>query len=102
MRWSGKLNCDLGKSGINLVPFQRLHFFAVTQAPPFGPGDDKHVKVTINVKHKMINIYQHHVHLVIVVTLQEKNYYQIMNQLKREQDIIHLYCTWFGGLFNDD
>ena len=36
----------------------------------------------------MINIYQHHVHMVIVVILQQKNQYQIINYLKREQDII--------------
>ena len=35
LRFSGKLNGDLCKMGINLVALQRLHFFAIAQAP-FG------------------------------------------------------------------
>merc|ERR1712129_319243 len=33
LRFSGKLNGDLRKMGVNLVPFPRLHFFVVSQAP---------------------------------------------------------------------
>ena len=33
-----KLNGDLCKIGVNLVPFSRLHFFAIVQALPFTPG----------------------------------------------------------------
>ena len=29
----GKLNGDLRKMGVNLVPFPRLHFFLIAQAP---------------------------------------------------------------------
>ena len=50
LRFSGKLNGDLRKMGINFVFFQRLHFFAIVQAPLFGPGDAKHVEVTVQEK----------------------------------------------------
>merc|ERR1712198_683291 len=33
IRFPGKLNGDLRKLGVNLVPFPRLHFFLVSQAP---------------------------------------------------------------------
>ena len=38
---------DLREMGTNLVPFQRLHFFAIVQAPLFAPGEAKHVKVPV-------------------------------------------------------
>jgi len=41
IRFPGKLNGDLRKLGVNLVPFPRLHFFLVSQAPLLRP-DDKH------------------------------------------------------------
>ena len=47
LRFSGKLNGDLRKMGVNLVPFPRLHFFAIAQAPLFSPDDASHVKVTV-------------------------------------------------------
>merc|ERR1712178_119301 len=31
LRFPGKLNCDLRKLGVNLVPFPRLHFFLISQ-----------------------------------------------------------------------
>merc|ERR1712129_695103 len=36
LRFSGKLNGDLRKMGVNLVPFPRLHFFLLAQAPLFA------------------------------------------------------------------
>merc|ERR1712173_357278 len=33
LRFPGKLNSDLRKLGVNLVPFPRLHFFLIAQAP---------------------------------------------------------------------
>jgi len=33
LRFPGALNGDLRKLGVNLVPFPRLHFFLITQAP---------------------------------------------------------------------
>merc|ERR1712079_735860 len=33
LRFPGKLNGDLRKLGVNLVPFPRLHFFLVSQSP---------------------------------------------------------------------
>eukprot|EP01084_Bolivina_argentea_P237771 399511_1 len=33
LRYSGQLNCDLRKMAVNLVPFPRLHFFLLSQAP---------------------------------------------------------------------
>jgi tubulin beta len=47
LRFSGKLNGDLRKMGVNLVPFPRLHFFLVAQAPLFSPGNATKVKLNI-------------------------------------------------------
>merc|ERR1712040_23588 len=33
LRFPGPLNGDLRKLGVNLVPFPRLHFFLISQAP---------------------------------------------------------------------
>jgi len=33
MRFPGELNFDLRKLGVNMVPFPRLHFFLISQAP---------------------------------------------------------------------
>merc|ERR1711902_349666 len=44
---SGKLSGDLRKMGTNLVPFPRLHFFLLAQAPLFSPGNGSHVKLTV-------------------------------------------------------
>jgi len=33
LRFPGKLNGDLRKLGVNLIPFPRLHFFLIAQAP---------------------------------------------------------------------
>merc|ERR1712113_765819 len=47
LRFSGKLNGDLRKMGINLVPFPRLHFFLLAQAPLFAPGQGAKVKLSV-------------------------------------------------------
>merc|ERR1712152_103204 len=47
LRFSGKLNGDLRKMGTNLVPFPRLHFFLLAQAPLFAPGQGSKVKLTV-------------------------------------------------------
>jgi tubulin beta len=47
LRFSGKLNGDLRKMGVNLVPFPRLHFFLLAQAPLFSPGQGSKVKLTV-------------------------------------------------------
>jgi tubulin beta len=47
LRFSGKLNGDLRKMGVNLVPFPRLHFFLIAQAPLFNQNDSKHVNLTV-------------------------------------------------------
>merc|ERR1719188_1773843 len=47
LRFPGKLNGDLRKMGVNLVPFPRLHFFLVPQAP-LQQKDGKHN--TLNVQ----------------------------------------------------
>ncbi len=47
LRFSGKLNGDLRKMGVNLVPFPRLHFFLLAQAPLFAPGQGAKVKLTV-------------------------------------------------------
>jgi tubulin beta len=47
LRFSGKLNGDLRKMGVNLVPFPRLHFFLLAQAPLFAPGEGEKIKLTV-------------------------------------------------------
>jgi len=47
LRFSGKLNGDLRKMGTNLVPFPRLHFFLLAQAPLFAPGQGSKTKLTV-------------------------------------------------------
>jgi len=48
LRFPGKLNGDLRKLGVNLVPFPRLHFFLVSQAPILNK--DSAEKVNVNVQ----------------------------------------------------
>jgi len=47
IRFPGKLNGDLRKLGVNLVPFPRLHFFLVSQAPLFEASQSERVKLTV-------------------------------------------------------
>ena len=47
LRFSGKLNGDLRKMGVNLVPFPRLHFFLLGQAPLYSSKDKSHVNLTV-------------------------------------------------------
>jgi len=46
LRFPGKLNGDLRKLGVNLVPFPRLHFFLVSQAPLLGLQASNKVRLT--------------------------------------------------------
>jgi tubulin beta len=48
LRFPGALNGDLRKLGVNLVPFPRLHFFLITQAPLASKQDSN--KAVLNVK----------------------------------------------------
>merc|ERR1712186_292559 len=48
LRFPGKLNGDLRKLGVNLVPFPRLHFFLVSQAPILNEDAANKVKVTVS------------------------------------------------------
>ena len=47
LRFPGKLNGDLRKLGVNLVPFPRLHFFTIAQAPLFAEGEGDRIKLTV-------------------------------------------------------
>jgi len=47
LRFPGKLNGDLRKMAVNLVPFPRLHFFLIAQSPLFAPSEGVKVKLTI-------------------------------------------------------
>jgi len=47
LRFPGKLNGDLRKMAVNLVPFPRLHFFLIAQSPLFAPGEGAKVKLTL-------------------------------------------------------
>jgi len=47
LRFPGKLNGDLRKLGVNLVPFPRLHFFLIAHSPLLAPEESGHVKLTV-------------------------------------------------------
>jgi tubulin beta len=47
LRFAGQLNSDLRKIGVNLIPFPRLHFFLVSNAPLFNPKDAKYVNIKV-------------------------------------------------------
>jgi len=47
LRFPGKLNGDLRKLGVNLVPFPRLHFFLVSQAPLSSSKNKSHTKLNV-------------------------------------------------------
>jgi len=47
IRFPGRLNQDLRKLGVNLVPFPRLHFFTIAQAPLFSPRNADYVKLYV-------------------------------------------------------
>merc|ERR1711939_529381 len=47
IRWPGQMNGDIRKLGVNLVPFPRLHFFALSQAPLLSPTNSTFVKLSI-------------------------------------------------------
>jgi len=47
LRFPGKLNGDLRKLGVNLVPFPRLHFFLVSQAPILNKEASSKLKITV-------------------------------------------------------
>merc|ERR1711937_878427 len=43
----GQLNGDLRKLGVNLIPFPRLHFFNMAQAPLLSPRNSGYTKLMI-------------------------------------------------------
>jgi len=47
LRFSGQLNGDLRKLGVNLIPFPRLHFFNMAQAPLLSPKNGGYTKLFI-------------------------------------------------------
>merc|ERR1712159_546119 len=47
IRFPGRLNQDLRKLGVNLVPFPRLHFFTIAQAPLYSPRNAGYVKLYV-------------------------------------------------------
>merc|ERR1712038_1204004 len=51
----GKLNGDLRKLGVNLVPFPRLHFFLISQAPLQSQDNSEYA--LINVQELMNQCY---------------------------------------------
>merc|ERR1712117_602656 len=55
LRFPGKLNGDLRKLGVNLVPFPRLHFFLISQAP-LQSKDNKAYQL-VNVQELMNQCY---------------------------------------------
>merc|ERR1711988_1258875 len=47
LRFPGKLNGDLRKLGVNLVPFPRLHFFLIAQAPLASQDNQSYQKINV-------------------------------------------------------
>jgi len=47
LRFPGKLNGDLRKLGVNLVPFPRLHFFLISQAPLASEDQKSYQKINV-------------------------------------------------------
>merc|ERR1711981_1016046 len=47
LRFPGKLNGDLRKLGVNLVPFPRLHFFLIAQAPLQSKDNESYQLVNV-------------------------------------------------------
>jgi len=47
LRFPGQLNGDLRKLGVNLVPFPRLHFFLVSQAPLISAENQSHAELSV-------------------------------------------------------
>merc|ERR1711874_806145 len=47
IRFPGKLNGDLRKLGVNLVPFPRLHFFLISQAPLFADKNGSRTRLDV-------------------------------------------------------
>jgi len=47
LRFPGKLNGDLRKLGVNLVPFPRLHFFLIAQAPLSSQDNKAYLKINV-------------------------------------------------------
>jgi len=47
LRFPGKLNGDLRKLGVNLVPFPRLHFFLVSQAPLSSKDNSQYALINV-------------------------------------------------------
>ena len=47
LRYPGQLNSDLRKLAVNMVPFPRLHFFTLGQAPLYPEGSVKYTKLNI-------------------------------------------------------
>jgi len=55
LRFPGKLNGDLRKLGVNLVPFPRLHFFLISQGP-LASKENKGYQL-VNVKELVSQVY---------------------------------------------
>jgi tubulin beta len=47
LRFPGQLNSDLRKIAVNLIPFPRLHFFAVGYAPLFARNAQQYRAITV-------------------------------------------------------
>merc|ERR1719289_673845 len=47
LRFPGMLNGDLRKLGVNLVPFPRLHFFLIAQAPLSSQDNKAYLKINV-------------------------------------------------------
>jgi len=47
LRFPGKLNGDLRKLGVNLIPFPRLHFFLIAQAPLHSKTNRRYQKINV-------------------------------------------------------
>lgn len=73
LRFSGKLNGDLRKLGVNLVPFPRLHFFLLAQAPLFAPGLCTYSMRIVAIRLYILYAQSHTNHILLVQILTDFN-----------------------------
>jgi len=64
LRFPGKLNGDLRKLGVNLVPFPRLHFFLISYAPIMSI--ETRAKAVLSVQNIASQCFSRHNYFVVV------------------------------------
>jgi len=86
LRFPGQLNGDIRKLAVNLVPFPRLHFFLVSQAPLVSADNSSFMKLTVQE--------------LVTQMYQEKNFYS--NVKKEDGKTIACTMIFRGQLSSSD